>query len=220
MGDKRKLHVKRNSAVAPISNNKTDDDDSVNSAETVLMPEVQAAVTLGVLTQQFGQQDLTGLMRALGEQIKAANAGDLGRGEAMLAAQAHTLDALFHALTQRALLNMGEYIDASETYLKLALRAQAQARATWEALSTVKNPPMVGYVNQANIAHGHQQVNNVNLGKIGDVRARKNENTPNELLEQKCGSEWMDAETTGETGKVDSEMETVGASNRTDDATG
>jgi hypothetical protein len=75
----------------------------------------------------------------------------------MLTAQAHTLDAIFNSLAQRAALNMGEYIQACETYLKLALRAQSQCRTTWEALATIKNPPVMGYVRQANIAHGPQQ---------------------------------------------------------------
>ena len=41
-----------------------------------------------------------------------------------------------------------------DTYLKVALRAQSQCRATWEALGTIQNPPVMGYVRQANIAHG------------------------------------------------------------------
>ena len=69
------------------------------------------------------------------------------------------MDAIFNNLAQRAAMNMGEYLDATDTYLKLALRAQSQCRSTWEAVSTIKHPPMAGYM-QANIAHGPQQVNN------------------------------------------------------------
>ena len=97
--------------------------------------------------------------RRLTEQTKVAIDGDLNRGEAMLTAQAHTLDAIFNCLAQRAAVNMGEYIDTVEAYLKLALRAQSQCRTTWEALSAIQNPPLASYVKQANIAHGHQQVN-------------------------------------------------------------
>ena len=42
--------------------------------------------------------------------------------------------------------------------MRLALKAQAQARSTAEALAVIKNP--MPYIRQANIAHGHQQVNN------------------------------------------------------------
>jgi len=76
----------------------------------------------------------------------------------MLTAQVHTLDAIFNNMARRAI--NAEYMGSLESYLKLALRAQSQARATWETLSATKNPPMVGYVKQANIAQGHQQVNN------------------------------------------------------------
>jgi mRNA interferase RelE/StbE len=52
------------------------------------------------------------------------------------------------------------FFDTTERYLRLALRAQSQSRATWEALIAIKNPPPVGYLRQTNIAHGPQQVNN------------------------------------------------------------
>ena len=215
MATKRNAAKKRNSNDLTVNSN-GDEDDAVAKARTVLRPSVQAAVTVKALTQQFGEQDLRGLMEALSEQTNAANEGDLGRAEATLATQAHTLDALFHTLVQRAILNMGEYMGAAETYMKLALRAQSQCRATWEALSAIKNPPMAGYVGQANIAHGHQQVNNVDIKKSGDPRARENEIPPNELLEQKHGSEWLDTGAAGKAGATDSELEAVGEIDRPD----
>jgi len=48
---------------------------------------------------------------------------------------------------------MGEYVDAADTDMRLALRAQSQCRATLETLAAIKNPPVV-FANQANIAHG------------------------------------------------------------------
>jgi hypothetical protein len=60
--------------------------------------------------------------------------------------------------------------------MRLALRAQNQARATLETLSTVKNPPHPAtFVRQQNIAHGAQQVNNaeqVNTVCLACPRAR------------------------------------------------
>ena len=50
-----------------------------------------------------------------------------------------------------------DYLDQFEGYLKLALRAQVQSRATIGTLAELKNPPIMGYVKQANIAHGPQQ---------------------------------------------------------------
>ncbi len=69
----------------------------------------------------------------------------------------NTLDSIFNSLVQRAINS--EYLDHLDRYLKLALRAQSQCRATWETLAAIKNPPIV-YAKQANIAQGHQQVNN------------------------------------------------------------
>ena len=63
--------------------------------------------------------------------------------------------------------------------LRLALKAQAQCRATLEALAAIKNPQPVFFVRQANIAHGPQQVNN---GATADVsRAEQSKNQPNKL---------------------------------------
>lgn len=92
-------------------------------------------------------------MRKAGDE---AVKGDLGRVERMLMNQALTLDTIFNNLALRA--TRQEYIKNMDTYLRLALKAQSQARATAETLSIVKNP--MPYIKQANIAQGHQQVNN------------------------------------------------------------
>ncbi|MGB5705479.1 MAG: hypothetical protein WBM41_01500 [Arenicellales bacterium] len=96
-----------------------------------------------------------------------------------------------------------KYMSNFEAYVRVALRSQSQCRANLETLSTIKNPPVV-YVKQANIAPGHQQVNN-NL----DSRTREIENPKNELLEQKDG-ERLDTRTTDKAIKDDSAMATVG----------
>lgn len=80
----------------------------------------------------------------------------LGRVETMLVSQMIALDAMFNNLAQRAY--KAEYMDGMATYTKLALRCQAQARCAAEALAMIKNPQP--YIKQANIAQGHQQINN------------------------------------------------------------
>jgi len=139
---------------------KPGEDEAVTKARAVLLPTIQAAVTLKEFTNDFDGVELWALTQALSEQTKATNGGDSARAKAMLTTQAHTLDALFHSLARRAGQNMGEYLGAANIYMKLALRAQSQCRATWEAVSAIQNPPVANYVGQANIAHGHQQVNN------------------------------------------------------------
>lgn len=102
---------------------------------------------------QIELSDLLVEMRKAGDE---AVKGDLGRVERMLMNQALTLDTIFNNLAERA--SRQEYIKNMDTYLRLALKAQSQARATAETLSIVKNP--MPYIKQANIAQGHQQVNN------------------------------------------------------------
>jgi hypothetical protein len=153
-------------------------------ARTVLRPSVRAADSTRTFSRQFGELNLAALCDELAEQSKAVSRGDMARSEAMLISQAHTLEAVFHELARRAALNMGEYINAAETYMRLALKAQSQCRATLETLATIKNPQPVTIVRQANVAHGPQQVNNGTPHSAEPLRAQEFEKTPNKLLEQ------------------------------------
>ena len=101
-------------------------------------------------------------------------------------------------------MNMGEYINAAERYLRLALKAQSQCRATLETLATIKNPPVI-YAKQANIANGPQQVNNSNQSvPVGEGTSI----VPNKLLEQQH-EQWLDASKTGKAVNADPEMATL-----------
>lgn len=148
-------------------------------------------VTQAVLTQQqiaVGKQELhlEGLINNLNHQMEAVVNNKLDRPEAMLITQAHTLDAIFNNMTQRAALNAVQHLDSCDTYLKLGLRVRSQCRATLEALNEIKNPKSVAFVGQANIARGHQQINNGSQSN-NDPRAGENQNPPNELLEAQNG---------------------------------
>ena len=91
----------------------------------------------------FGELDITECARALKASVGAVKAGDLSAAEGMLMTQAVALNAIFGELARRAASNMGEYPDAFERYMRLALKSQGQCRATIETLATIKNPPMV-----------------------------------------------------------------------------
>ncbi len=214
MASKRKPVKKRDQNQITAAG-KPDEEEAVAIARTVLRPTVQAAVTLQKFDKHFGDLDLSGLIDSLTEQTRATAGGDLKRGEAMLTAQAHTLDAIFNNLARRAI--NAEYMDHLDRCLKLALRAQSQCRATWEILSTIKNPPIVGYVRQANIAHGHQQVNNTPSTESEASRVRKNSNLQNKLLEENDG-EQLDTGTTGTAGRTDPAMATLGEVDRAKDS--
>ena len=95
---------------AIVADARPDDERGDAIARTTMRPTVQAALTLKDFGTKFGELDLTALVNALSEQTLAANNGDLGRAEAMLTAQAHSLDAIYNNLAQRAALNAGEYL--------------------------------------------------------------------------------------------------------------
>jgi hypothetical protein len=76
---------------------------------------------------------------ALTEALKRA--GDPKDSKRMLAAQAIALDATFTEMLRRSALNLADYPDAAERYLRLALKAQANSRATLEALHRLSEPP-------------------------------------------------------------------------------
>lgn len=176
-------------------------------ARSISRPSVLAAISIGAFRPNGLEEiPLADMVAELGDQVSRTIDGDLNRPVAMLTAQAHTLDAIFNRLAYRAASNLAEYPEATELYLKLALRAQSQCRATLETLSAVKNPPVV-FAKQANIAHGHQQVNN------GAPHAEENRNAPNKLLEAEDG-EWMDARAPGTASGADPNLEAVGAVNR------
>lgn len=134
-----------------------------------------------------GVPDITALMDKIEAQTKAMQGGDMSEIESMLFAQALTLQATFTALSRKAAANSSQYIGATDTYMRLALKAQGQCRATLETLANIKNPRPVAFVKQANIAQ-NQQVNN-NAGESLESSTRthahargKTENQPNELL--------------------------------------
>ncbi len=186
---------------------KPGDDKNALLAKTATRPTVQAASTISQYTQGFGELDLMSLVDTLSDQIGAIKEGDIDRSTAMLAAQAHTLDAIFNNLARRAI--NADYMDSLDRYLKLALKAQSQCRATWEAVSAIKNPPVVGYVKQANISHGPQQVNNSTTLEDEEPAAEKNQKMKNKLLEEKDG-EWMDSGAACTSGRTDQTMAALG----------
>jgi hypothetical protein len=182
MASNRKSTKKRDSNQVATTGT-TDEAQAI--ARTVLQPTVLASATIKEYDRSWGDLDLSGLTKSLTEQTSASSHGDLTRAETMLTAQAHTLDAIFNTLARRAI--KAEYMDHLDRYLKLALRAQSQCRATWEALGTIKNPPVMGYVRQANIAHGPQQVNNASPIQANTSRAGEHPNVQNKLLEANDG---------------------------------
>ena len=110
--------------------------------------------------QLYAGTDLAAAYDLVNDAAEAVNRGDLSDLVAMLTAQTIMLNATCAALLRLAVPGIEARIHAAEPYLRLALKAQAQCRATIETLAEIKNPRHVAFVNQANIAQGPQQVNN------------------------------------------------------------
>lgn len=171
--------------------------------EVATTPECLSASIL-TLFQKIDPAQINNMVAELKRQTAAVHRDDLSRAESMLVAQAHTLDGLFARLTSNAFTTNN--LEAMERYMRLALKAQAQARATLQTLAELKAPRQVAFVTQANI--GNQlQVNN-GCGMRARARTRENENEQNELLEVPHG-ERLDTRAASTTGCDDSSMATM-----------
>jgi hypothetical protein len=156
--------------------------------------------------------DLTECMNAIQATVSEVQSGDLRAGEALLTGQAVALNAIFSELARRAALNMGEHLGATEAYMRLALKAQNQCRATVETLAAMKNPPVV-FARQANINNGgQQQVNNgaqvPGVASPAGAPAGQIETEPNKLLEA-LHVERMDFGAQAAPGRTHQEVEPV-----------
>ncbi|MDR3428221.1 hypothetical protein [Silvimonas sp.] len=172
-------------------------------ARVILSPEcVNAfAMTLGKFA---GGVPAEALISELQQQNAALLRGDMTRAESMLLVQAHTLDGLFTGLVRDA-MNAGD-LGALEVRMRLALKAQSQARATLQTLAEIKAPRHVAFVQQANIGNQVQ----VNNGAVAaPARTRKKKNPQNELLETNHGQR-LDTRTQGQAGRDDQAMAPVG----------
>jgi len=105
-------------------------------------------------------------------------------------------------------MQMGDYPDAMERYMRLAFKAQSLSRATLETLAEMKNPTTV-FAQQANISNGGpQQVNNGT-----PAQAEKTKNQRNELLRVEDDTS-LDTGGTITPGRADPLMATMGTIDR------
>ena len=142
--------------------------------------------------------DLMGELRKAGDEVAD---GNMSRVEKMLAQQALTLDAIFNNMALRS--HTQTTFKGIEVLMRLALKAQAQARSTAEALALLKNP--MPYIKQANIAHGHQQINNAQQA----TGAGSSQSEPNKLLEAQHGNT-LDIGAQAAAVRANQKLETVG----------
>jgi len=183
-------------------------------AQIAAVGTLSNAMTLGNFSgYTTGEMDLLECANALIDQAKKVNGGDLYSVEVMLSMQASALNAIFGEMARRAALNIGENLDVAERYMRMALKAQGQSRATMETLAAIKQGPMV-FARQANIAHGPQQVNNGAAAPLGAVaRPDGADSRKNELLEANNG-ERLDTRTASAPGRGNPALAPVGEVDR------
>jgi hypothetical protein len=183
--------------------NPTEQKEYAKPHQLMLMSTAQNASAMEKFSV-YGDVDMSALVTELQERVKSVQDGDVKPLEAMLYGQAQALQSIFTNMARRSVMNAGEYINASETYMKLALRAQSQCRATLETLAIVKNP--MPYIKQANIANGPQQVNN---GMPAPTHAGNSESQQSKLLEDSNGSTYLDTGAAPAAARSNPAMETV-----------
>ena len=136
-----------------------------------------------LVSEKYGQKimpelDLYDVMEELKHDMKAVNNGDLKELENMLLGQAKALQTMFVTLARMSTTQ--EYLKHHNAYATLALKSQAQSRATIQALIELKYPRQVVVTQQANINNGNQQINH---GTGTTTHAGKNQSEPNELMD-------------------------------------
>ena len=190
---------------------------SKDIAKFALRPSANTVAVVNVFNAPFGELDTGELIRETQAQITAIQQGDMSNVEAMLYGQALALQSIFVAQARRA--QVQERLPGFQAHFNLALKAQAQCRATLEALAEVKNPKATTFVSQQNNAH-QQQVNNGDVKNNPMTHAHgKDMNQSNELLEAQDG-ERLDTRTTSTASGSNPHMETVGAIQRAGNGSG
>ncbi len=176
-------------------------------AEVAAMPAMTgASVAIEFDRSTFGDLSLTEAVALLKEKVSAVQGGDLREAEALLISQAVALNSIFTNLSRKAVNE--QYLNHLDTFMRIALKAQSQCRATLETLAAIKNPPIV-YARQANIAQQQQVNNGVAAPTRADAYAGNSDFRQNELLEVSHG-ERLDSAPTGATSARDPALAPVG----------
>ena len=149
---------------------------------------MSAAISDSFTSALLPDAKLADVASALGDKVTTIQNGDMKPIEAMLIGQAQALQTMFVSLGRQAASKTS--LPQYTAFMNLALKAQSQSRATIQALTELKYPKQATFVKQANIAHGHQQINNnqnasdINTPVHAPAHAKAIENQPNELLSE------------------------------------
>jgi hypothetical protein len=151
----------------PVLKGKTELETAERIAKLAVSPEmssqrvVSAAERNKGLDEHLDIQRLMAVLKAESARLSEGKSEDVGP---ILANQALALQSLFARLTERALSQ--SHMSNVEAFMRLALRAQSQCRATLETLSSLNKAPTV-FARQANVAT-NQQINYSQNQLLGD----------------------------------------------------
>lgn len=189
----------------------------VKRADLVALMITDTALTNALVAAQYSDSrvsaggaaiEATSVADALSLSIKSVQSGDMSGIEAMLVAQATALQNMFSQLVVRAATK--GTVEALNIMGGLGLRAQAQSRATIQTLIDLKYPRATVFAKNANVANGGPQQVNMTATGVAPTQAPAPEAVvPNELLPNEV-SNVVVAGTSGQTGRSNKELETVG----------
>lgn len=185
-------------------------------AKAALSPYLSGAVVADAYQANImgPDVDLMEMVNVLTENARQARDGDLSHLEAMLVSQATGLQAIFTSLAKRAQVQTSQR--NLEAFLGLAMKAQAQSRATIQAVIELKYPRQVTFLKQSNVSHGPQQVNN-HLEPGAGSRAEEIQSQQSKLLVgHNDGGTTMDGGTTTTAGGNHPALQNMGALHRAD----
>jgi len=134
-------------------------------------PELAAYRVISIMQPKnlADEIDTPTLLDVLKEQSKDIQGGDMAKAESMLINQAEALQSLFVRMCEQSMAQ--SHMPNLDAFMRLALRAQSQCRATIETLANIKNPPIL-FAKQANVTTGPQQINNGTVSN-SDTRAEE-----------------------------------------------
>lgn len=158
-----------------VCQKKNDESEEVAVARMVSSPEFNSAFTNNLLNGAGSVLSEAPSLNAMIDYLEAAcTSGDTG--ERALTAQAIMLDKLFNHLLQSAFGgDASKSMSHIELWLKYALRAQSQCRATYDTVSAIRHPRVQLVREQYNARN--MQVNN-------SLTTEQIRNPPNELTEK------------------------------------
>ena len=149
--------------------------DNQSESESFAKVSLSASYMGAILADSFTKTilpkaELNDVASELNDKVKIIQDGDMKPIEAMLISQAQALQTMFVTLGRMAAskTQLAQYT----AFMNMALKAQSQSRATIQALTELKYPKQATFVKQANIANGHQQVNNAT-----NTHAKENQNS-------------------------------------------